>query len=259
MQFPEPLIEGILLRRYKRFLADIRLPDGTVVTAHAPNTGSMLGCDEPGSRVWLRDTGNPRRKYPLSWELVEADGGVLVGTNTSLANRLVAEGIDKGAISELQGYEQVRSEVPYGDNSRIDLLLERARESRAAGFPGPVGGRPAAGKGGRGEGRESCYVEVKNVTMVRDGSALFPDSVSLRATRHLAELERVAADGHRAVVFFCLQRDDADRFHPADEIDPDFGMMLRRVAGTGVELLAYSADVSTAGISIGRPLSVDLS
>lgn len=233
MRYPEPLIEGVLIRRYKRFLADVRLPGGQVVTAHAPNTGSMIGCDEPGSRVWLLDTANPERKYPLSWELVEVEGGTLVGTNTSMANSLAREGIEKNLIAELQGYKSVRQEVPYGNGSRIDLLLED------------------------GAGAD-CYVEVKNVTMAVDRVAYFPDSISERATKHLLELGGVVSAGDRAVVFFCVQRDDVDELRPADDIDAEFGGTLRRVATAGVELLAYAARVDTRGITLKRRIPVVL-
>lgn len=233
MRYAGQLIEGTLIRRYKRFLADVRLADGSEVTAHAPNTGSMIGCDEPGSRVWLLDTGNPKRKYPLSWELVEVEGGVLVGTNTGLANGLVREGIETGVITELQGYDSLRPEVPYGNSSRIDLLLEDARRGR-------------------------CYVEVKNVTMAVDGIAYFPDSVSERATRHLLELRQVVADGDRAVVFFCVQRRDAGEVRPADDIDELFGSTLRQVVTAGVEPLAYAADIGMEAVRLKRRLPVVL-
>ncbi len=229
MRFDRPLIEGVLLRRYKRFLADVRLIDGRVVTAHTPNTGSMLGCAEPGLRVWLRDTGNPRRKYPYSWELVESRSGVLVGINTALANRLVREAIEDGTVEALQGYARIRAEQRYGtEGSRIDLLLED-------------------GPGGR------CYVEVKNVTLVADGVALFPDAVSLRATRHLRELARMA-EGARAVVFFCVQRNDARALRPAAHIDPEYARTLCTVTRQGVEALVYGARVSTQGIVLRERL-----
>ena len=220
------------------------------MTAHAANTGAMLGCDEPGSRVWLRDTGDPGRKYPLSWELVEVAGGVLVGTNTALANPLVAEGIRDGTISELKGFDRIRPEVPYGDHSRIDLLLEKGS--------GDDGGRTAPGRG-QAPAAGSCYVEVKNATMVTAGVARFPDSVSVRATRHLGELEKVAAAGYRAVVLFCLQREDAGEFRPADDIDPVFGQALRQAEANGVEVMAYAAGVSISGIRLSRMLPVVLS
>jgi sugar fermentation stimulation protein A len=232
MNFPSPLIEARLIRRYKRFLADAELADGSMVTAHTSNTGSMLGCNRPGSRVWLRDTGSAERKYPLTWELVEAEPGVLVGINTGLANRLVREGVETGAIGELRGYGAIRPEVRYGnENSRIDLLLERS------------------------DGRR-CYVEVKNVTLAEQGRALFPDAVTARGARHLRELAEMARVGHRAVIFFCVQRRDADAMGPADRIDPAYGRALRQALAEGVEAMAYQAAVSVDGIVISRRLPV---
>ncbi len=222
MQFDTPLTEGILIRRYKRFLADITLADGERITAHTPNTGSMLGCAEPGSRVWLSHSGNPRRKYAYSWELVEVAPGVTVGINTHLPNRLVAEGIENGIITELQGYDALRREVRYGEeNSRIDLLL--------------------AGHAYHAD----CYVEVKNVTAVIDnGIALFPDAVSTRGSKHLRELALMAEQGYRAVILFCVQRGDVMEVRPADAIDPVYGRTLRESLDRGVEALAYRARVS---------------
>lgn len=232
MQYDKTLLQGTLIRRYKRFLADVRLPDGTVVTAHTPNTGSMAGCCNAGSRVWLRDSGDPDRKYPLSWELVEATPDVLVGINTSLANRLVREALDLKVVNELTGYRAVRSEVRYGrENSRIDLLLQD-------------GTAP------------DCYVEVKNVTLVEHGTAYFPDAVSVRATRHLRELEYIVSNGGRAVIFFCVQRKDANAVQPADKIDPAYGKMLRRALSGGVEALAYRARISTSRVELRDRLPV---
>lgn len=232
MDFPSPLIEGLLVRRYQRFLADVALSDGRMITAHTPNTGSMKGCSKPGSRVWLRDTGNFRRKYILTWELVEAGPGVLVGINTGLPSRLVAEGIRKGVIAELQGYDEFRSEVPYGrENSRIDLLLKT-------------------------QGEVCCYVEVKNVTLVEGRTALFPDAVSVRGTKHLRELAAVAEAGHRAVIFFCVQRADAVEVRPADAIDPRYGQTLRQALACGVEALAYDTCISPRAVALRAPLPV---
>lgn len=232
VKFSKPLIEGILVRRYKRFLADVELSDGRVITAHTPNTGSMQGCSTPGSRVWLTDSGNPARKYPMSWELVETAPEVLVGINTALPNRLVREGIESGTIAELAGYGNIRTEVPYGkENSRIDLLLEDGH----AGF---------------------CYVEVKNVTLAKDGIGLFPDAVSRRGSKHLRELEEMASLGHRAVIFFCVQRNDVREVRPADAIDPVYGTSLRQAIASGVETLAYRALVSPAGVQLERPIPV---
>lgn len=232
MKFDQPLIEGRLIKRYKRFLADVALADGSIVTAHSPNTGSMKGCSTPGSRVWLSDSGNEKRKYPLSWELVEADSGALTGINTGWPNHLVREAIEKGTIAELQGYASIRPEVKYGhEKSRIDLLLADERK----GF---------------------CYVEVKNVTLVEGDIALFPDAVSARGTKHLRELMAMVDAGHRAVIFYCIQRGDAASLQPADMIDPEYGRTLRQAVAHGVGALAYEADVTPDGVSLSRRLPV---
>jgi len=232
MNYDKILVQGILIRRYKRFLADVELENGSLVTAHTPNTGSMKGCSTPGSPVWLIDSGNPDRKYPLSWELVEAAPGVLVGINTSLPNKLVREGIEQGVVSELQGYENIRSEVRYGnEKSRIDLLLEN----------GPGG---------------MCYVEVKNVTMVENNIGFFPDAVSERGTKHLRELIGVVKEGHRGVIFYCVQRSDAEQIRPADLIDPVYGKTLRQAISAGVEAIAYQATVTTSAVCLHNRLPV---
>jgi len=232
MKFNTPLIEGTLVKRYKRFLADVELYDGTTITAHTPNTGSMKGCCTPGSRVWLRDSGNPKRKYPLSWELIETKPGVIVGINTLLPNKLVNEAIKQGVINELQGYSKIRPEVRYGnENSRIDLLLED-------------GSKP------------KCFVEIKNVTLVEDAVGLFPDAISERGTKHLRELTTVVKQGNRGIIFYCLQRNDAWEIRPADMIDPVYGKTLREAISQGVEALAYRAHVTTEEIYLCEPLPV---
>ena len=232
MEFSQSLVEGVLVKRYKRFLADVEMPDGRMVTAHTPNTGSMKGCAEPGMRVWLSDSGNVKRKYPLSWELVEVCPGVRVGINTGLSNRLVQEAIETGTIKELQGYSSIRREVRYGkENSRIDLLLE----------------------GRRGQ---SCYVEVKNVTLVDGECAFFPDAVTTRGTKHLRELAEMVSEGHRGVIFYCVQRNDAIEVRPADHIDPEYGRTLRHALEKGVDALAYSAEVTPEGVCLRKPLPV---
>lgn len=229
MLLPQPLYQGTLLRRYHRFLADMELDDGSLVTAHTPNTGSMLGCALPGNRVLLSKSPNQGRKYPHSWELVHADG-VWVGINTQLPNFLAREGIENGVVGELSGYGQIRLEVPYGTGSRIDLLLS-------------------------GE-RGLCYVETKNVTLVSEGRALFPDAVTARGQKHLRELIEVVRLGHRGVNLFIVQREDAEAFAPADAIDPAYGLQLRAAAREGVELLAYRARVTETEIRLERPLPV---
>jgi sugar fermentation stimulation protein A len=229
MLLPTPLTEGRLIRRYQRFLADIELADGSIVTAHCANSGSMKGCNIPGSPVLLSTSSNPKRRLPFTWELVQRDG-IWVGINTSLPNRLAREGIENGTVSELAGYETIRPEVPYGSHSRIDLLLD--------GAAGP------------------CYVEVKNVTLVEHGMALFPDSVTERGQKHLRELMRVVAEGGRGVIFFVVQREDAEAVAPADAIDPEYGRLLRLAMKSGVDGLAYQALVTPEEIRLVRRLPV---
>lgn len=236
MTFDSPLLTGTLIKRYKRFLADIRLDDGREVTAHTPNTGSMMGCHAPGSRVWVSDSGNTKRKYPLTWEIIQVDGQTLVGINTVRSNHLVREAIENGVIGELQGYSTILSEVRYGaENSRIDLLLRDHPEE------------------------PDCYVEVKNVTLAEGRIALFPDAVSVRGTKHLRELIAMAGEGFRAAICFCIQRQDVSRFRPADRIDPAYGRMLREARQAGVEVLAYRARLDPRAIHLETALPVDLS
>jgi sugar fermentation stimulation protein A len=231
VRFGKPLLEGRLIRRYKRFLADIQVPEG-VVTAACPNTGSLMGCCEPGSRVWLSQSESATRKYRHTWELVEV-GRTLVGINTALPNALVAEAIASGVIPELAGYSSVRREVAYGEEgSRVDLVLE-------------------------GEGREPCYVEVKNVTAAaKRGVALFPDCVSERGARHLRELARLKARGVRPVQLYCVQRGDVREVRPADAIDRVYGETLREAIAAGVEVIAYRAMVTPDEIRLAERIAV---
>jgi sugar fermentation stimulation protein A len=231
MRFPAPLVEGRLIRRYKRFLADVELTDGETVTVHCANPGAMTGLAEPGMRVLLSRSASPTRKLPWSWELVEADGA-LVGINTAHPNRLVAEALTAGAIAELAGYDVVRREVPYGRNSRIDLLLA-------------------------GAGLSDAYVEVKNVHLSRrPGLAEFPDSVTARGAKHLAELTDMVAAGHRAVMLYLVQRTDAARFALARDVDPAYGAAFDRARIAGVEMLAYDCRVTPEEITLARPIAV---
>ena len=233
MQFPDPLIRGRLLRRYKRFLSDVELDDGTVVTAHCANPGSMLGLKEPGSEVWLSPSRNPDRKLKFSWELIRVGDG-LVGINTAHPNRLVEEAVAGARVAELTGYESFRREVKYGKNSRIDLLLED----------------PA---------KPPCYVEVKNVHLMReDGLAEFPDAVTKRGAKHLVELGDMVEEGHRAVMFYLVQREDCDRFAVAGDIDPDYKAELARAVGRGVEAICYACRLTTEGIEVATPIALDL-
>jgi len=231
MLLPAHLLSGRLLRRYKRFLADIELADGSIVTAHCPNSGSMTGCAAPGSPVLLSMSSKPSRKLPYTWELVQADG-VWVGINTSLTNRIAREGIENGTVAELSGYASVRGEVPYGAHSRLDFLLS----------------------GERGD----CFAEVKNVTLVDGRRALFPDAVTTRGQKHLRDLMEIVATGKRGVIFFVVQRGDAESVTPADSVDPDYGRLLRKAVDSGVEAIAYRAVVSPTGIRLSQRLPVTL-
>ena len=236
MKFPDPLIHGTLIKRYKRFLADVELDDGTLVTAHCANSGSMLGVKEPGSEVWLSPAHNPKRKLRYTWELIRV-GEYLVGINTSRPNGLVEEAVANGAISELSGYESMRREVKYGRNSRIDLLLE-------------------------GNGFPTCYVEVKSVTLKRgvgaEAPVEFPDAVTTRGSKHLIELCSMAAQGMRAVMVFLVQRQDGPRFSVAADIDPAYAANLRQASDSGVEILCYACKMSLKEIMVAGPVPLDL-
>ncbi len=234
MEFEAPLIAAKLLRRYKRFLADVELPDGERTTAHCPNTGSMLGCCEPGARVWLSRSANARRKYPLTWELVETEGATLVGINTQRTNHLVKEALESGLIEPLAGYSSLRAEVPLPDGQgRVDFVLE-APQSR-------------------------YFLEVKNVTAaVTARHALFPDAVSTRASRHVRALARQRQAGQGAGLVFCVQRSDVDCVSPADEIDPVYGQQLRAAVAAGVDVWAYRATVSCEEIRLIDSIPVEL-
>jgi len=213
-----------LLKRYRRFLADVRFPDGQTVTVHCPNSGSMKGCAEPGRPVLLSRSDNPRRRYPWTWELVH-NGKCWIGINTLRANALVTEGILAGKVPELAGYGKLRREVVYGNHSRVDLLL--------------------------GEDPELCYVEIKNVTLVEQGRYLFPDAVTKRGLKHLWELQEMVRRGFRAVIFFLVQRSDGGDFAPAAEIDPEYARALRQVTEGGVEMLVYGTVITPREITLG--------
>lgn len=223
-----PLIAGILVKRYKRFLADVELEDGRTVTAHCPNTGSMQSCSEPGRRVYLSVHDNPKRKYPYTWELIMMPDS-LVGINTLVPNRLVKHTVSQEGIPELAGYDDVRSEVRVGANSRVDLMLS-------------------------GPGQARCYVEIKNCTLVKDKIARFPDAVTARGLKHLQELSRQIDARTRSVIFLFVQRMDAEVFQPADAIDPAYGRGLRQAVAEGVELLAYDVHIDLEGIRLRHAL-----
>jgi sugar fermentation stimulation protein A len=234
MQPAPPLIQARLVRRYKRFLADVRLENGTMTTVHCPNTGAMSGCDRPGSRVWLSRSSNVRRKYPLGWEIVETSPGVLVGINSSLANRVVREALVDGRIGEIGTPAGIRSEVQLDNpRARVDFLLSLGEET------------------------DNCLLEVKSVTAAGgDGVAFFPDAVSVRAVRHLDMLATRSGQGMRAVLFYCVQRHDISAVRAAIEIHPEYGAALMAASRAGVEILAYRCRVSPDEISIDSRVDV---
>ncbi len=237
MRFDPPLIPATLVRRYKRFLADVILPSGEEITAHVANPGAMTGLAAPGSRIWLSKSADPKRKLAYAWELIEADfgGGIeYVGVNTAHPNRIVRAALESDAIAECRGYDAVRREVRYGANSRIDFLLEAT-------------GKPA------------CYLEVKNVHLMRQpGLAEFPDSVTARGARHMHELALMAAAGHRALVLFVVQIGSATRFAPAADLDAAYAAALRSAHAAGVEVLAYTTAISPERIDLARRIPVIL-
>lgn len=232
MKFPDPLIAGTLIRRYKRFLSDVEIAGGEVVTAHCANPGSMMGLNVPGTEVWLSPARNPARKLRYSWELSRIDGH-LVGINTSYPNALIEEALEAGKIPELGGYSSIRREVRYGRNSRIDLLLEA-------------------------ETRPKCYVEIKNVTLKRGPMAEFPDAVTARGTKHLFELMDMVDQGARAVMMYLVQRGDCERFSVAADIDPVYGRALGQALEKGVETLCYSCNIGLEAIEVDGPMPIVL-
>jgi sugar fermentation stimulation protein A len=240
MKFTPSLHSATLLTRYKRFLADIRLPDGSVTTIHCPNTGSMKNCIVVDSPCWYSVSDNPKRKYPFTWEITTTPMGYLAGINTGRANALVKEGIDGGVIEELLGYREISAEVKYGDeNSRIDFLLCGNSLNNDDGAS------------------VDCYVEVKSVTLEMGGGlGLFPDSVSTRGAKHLRELMLMVEQGHRAVLVFCVQHTGIEQVSPADDIDPVYGKLLRESISKGVEVLVYGAAISAEEIVLTRRLSL---
>ena len=231
MKFPAPLVRGRLIKRYKRFLADIALDDGSELTATCPNTGSMKGLTEPGSIVWLSKSDSPTRKYAHTWEMIENDMGTgpqLVGINTNHPNKIVSEAIEAKKIPELKGFASLKREVKYGVSSRIDILLDD----------------PAKGL---------AYVEIKNVHLMRKaGLAEFPDSVTERGVKHLEELAAMVASGHRGVMIYLIQRADAEKLIFAADIDPAYAAALKTAQKAGVEAFAYRCNLTLDGIELSK-------
>nr|WP_319395522.1 DNA/RNA nuclease SfsA [uncultured Desulfobacter sp.] len=226
------LIKGKLVKRYKRFLADIELDTGEVVTAHCPNSGSMKGCARPGAEAWISQSTNPKRKLKYTWELTRIDG-TFIGINTLVPNRLVKACVENDLIAELSGYSQVRSEVKTSEHTRLDLMLED-------------------------NNGKQCFVEIKNCTLVENRVARFPDAVTTRGQKHIEELVALAAKGHRAVLFFLVQRTDADTFTPAADIDPEYAKKLMQATLEGVEIIVrdvvFDMNAAPALIRLDRSL-----
>jgi len=233
------LTRARLIRRYKRFLADVEMVDGSLITAHCPNTGSMKNCIEEGAEVFLSKSDNPKRKYQYTWEYLKTGRGHTIGINTGRANELTATAIEGGVIPALSGYEDLRREVKYGsENSRIDLLLSNGET-------------------------DFCYVEIKSVTLLEDPACrsigYFPDAVSERGAKHLRELMAERESGNRAVLFFCVQHTGVNEVRPADHIDPNYGSVLRQAADAGVEIMAWKVRVTPSGFRLSREAPVVLS
>ena len=231
MRFPTPLVPARLLRRYKRFLADVVLErTGETVVAHCPNPGAMLGLQEPGMRIWLEPNDDPRKKLKFGWRLAELENGHLAGIDTGVPNRVVADALASREIAEVSEWKNIRPEVRYAEKSRVDFLLS-------------------------GEGKPDVYLEVKNVHLRREGDlAEFPDCVTARGARHLDDLATMVGEGHRAVMLYLVQRTDCGRFDLARDLDPAYGAAFDRAKQAGVEAICYGTEISTQGVSLGAPI-----
>ncbi|OSQ50999.1 DNA/RNA nuclease SfsA [Marivita geojedonensis] len=230
MRFQTPLVPGVLIRRYKRFLADVTLVDGQEVTAHCANPGSMMGLAEPGMRVWLEPNDDPKKKLKFRWRLVEHTGGHFTGVDTGVPNRMLRAALEAREVPGLTDFSSLRAEVRYGENSRIDFLLT-------------------------GQDKRDTYVEVKSVTLSRQtGLAEFPDSVTARGTKHLQELSNMVQQGHRAVMLYLVQRTDCDRMTLARDIDPTYVAAWTDAASSGVETLALDCRITPEAIRLGKPI-----
>ncbi|WP_193140037.1 DNA/RNA nuclease SfsA [Meridianimarinicoccus sp. MJW13] len=232
MRFQTPLVPGRLIRRYKRFLADVELDSGEVITAHCANPGAMLGLKDEGLRVWLEPNDDPKRKLKYGWRLAELPGGHWAGIDTAVPNRVVREALLARAVPALAAYGTVRPEVKYGQKSRVDFLLSEP-------------------------GLPDAYVEVKNVHLRRDGDwAEFPDSVTTRGARHLQELSDMVAQGHRAVMLYVVQRTDCARFRLAGDIDPAYAAAFDRAIAAGVEMMCHGCTISQDGVILAENLPI---
>jgi sugar fermentation stimulation protein A len=230
MQFSSPLIQGTLIKRYKRFLADVQLTDGTIVIAHCPNTGAMTGCAEPGWKVWLSPSTNPKRKLLYTWEVVLTDKQHWIGINTHKANAIVKEALQENKIAELVGYANLKAEVKFGEeNSRIDFLLTDFK-------------------------KVDCFVEVKSVTLLDNNVGYFPDAKTIRGQKHLRELSLIAGQGKRAVLLFCVQHSGIQSVQVAKQIDTDYAKELKQAMLSGVQILCYGCNINSEKIYINQSL-----
>jgi sugar fermentation stimulation protein A len=230
-ELPE-LVQGKLVKRYKRFLADVELENGEIVIVHCANSGSMKGCAQPGAPVWISRSDNPKRKLKFTWELIQTRDS-MIGVNTQVPNKLVKSSIENGLVTELKAYTRVKAEVKTSDHTRLDLLLENEKGN-------------------------TCYVEIKNCTMVEDGVAMFPDAVTIRGQKHLDELVRLKKEGHRAVIFYLIQRMDAKLFTPASMIDKVYAQKLKNAVENGVEIITRDVYIDTNVIRLNAPVPVRL-
>jgi sugar fermentation stimulation protein A len=232
MQFNNSLIEGVLIKRYKRFLTDVRLLSGDEVVAHCPNTGAMTGCADPNMQVWLSASDNPKRKLGFTWELGVTEKGHWIGINTNNANKVVGEALTAQRVKSLEEYGSVQAEVRFGqENSRIDFLLT-------------------------GQGKPDCYVEVKSVTLLEGQQGYFPDAKTVRGQKHLRELTAMVEQGHRAVLLFCVQHTGIQSVKVAEHIDPKYAQMFVRAVEAGVEVLAYACAINKQNITLNQQLPV---
>ncbi len=232
MRFQTPLVPGDLVRRYKRFLADVTLEDGQQVTAHCANPGSMMGLAVPGSRVWLEPNDDPKKKLKYGWRLVDHGNGHFTGVDTAVPNRMLRSALEAREVPGLTGHDTLRAEVPYGERSRIDFLLSQS-------------------------GLPDTYVEVKSVTLMRQaGLAEFPDSVTARGTKHLHELAEMTRLGHRAVMLYLVQRTDCDRLTLARDIDPAYAAAWLRATRSGVETIAMGCQITPEAVTLGAPMQM---
>jgi len=232
MKYEEKLIRGTLVKRYKRFFADVELADGSIVTAHCPNTGSMKTCGSAGDTVYIQPNANPKRKLKFTWELTKTKGGY-IGVNTGRPNHIVFEAIESNIIPELTGYESHLQEKKYGKNSRIDILLESASKPQ-------------------------CFVEIKNTTLLHEGQLVFPDSVTSRGLKHIHELANEIKKGNRGVMFYLCNRPEGDLFSPAEHIDPEYAKALKTAYNKGLEILAYRVNHTLTGSRVGEKIAIKL-